>query len=52
MIGAIVNAATLTKAKTIRKKPLKLFNLSHNFHKWLILFIGAQFVFGLLRVLI
>jgi uncharacterized iron-regulated membrane protein len=35
---------TLTKARTIRKKPLKLFNLSHKLHKWLMLFIGAQFV--------
>lgn len=35
---------TLTKDRTIRKRPLKLFNLSHKFHKWLMLFIGAQFV--------
>jgi hypothetical protein len=35
---------TLTKARTIRKNPVKLFNLSHKFHKWLMLFIGAQFV--------
>ena len=35
---------TLTKARVIRKKPLKLFNLSHKLHKWLMLFIGAQFV--------
>jgi uncharacterized iron-regulated membrane protein len=32
------------KPKTIRKKPFKLFNLSHKLHKWLMLFIGAQFV--------
>ncbi|TWX67476.1 PepSY domain-containing protein [Colwellia sp. C1TZA3] len=36
--------ATQTKAKTIRKKPLKIFKLSHKLHKWLMLFIGAQFV--------
>ena len=35
---------TLTKARVIRKKPLKLFNLSHKLHKGLMLFIGAQFV--------
>ena len=32
------------KKSTRRKQPLKLFNLSHKLHKWLMLFIGAQFV--------
>ncbi|MFT6193149.1 MAG: putative iron-regulated membrane protein [Cognaticolwellia sp.] len=35
---------TLTTARIIRKKPLKLLNLSHKFHKWLMFFLGTQFV--------
>jgi len=32
------------RTRTIIKKPFKLFNLSHKLHKWLMLFIGAQFI--------
>lgn len=34
----------MTKTKLNKKKPLKLFNISHKLHKWLMLFIGVQFV--------
>lgn len=34
----------ITTIKTKNKRPFKLFNLSHKLHKWLMLFIGIQFV--------
>lgn len=33
-----------TNTKATRKKRLKLFNISHKVHRWLMLLIGAQFV--------
>jgi uncharacterized iron-regulated membrane protein len=39
-----INKTNKSKTKSIKKRPFKLFNLSHKTHKWLMLFIGIQFV--------
>lgn len=39
-----IGTISTTNARKIKKRPMKLFNISHKLHKWLMLFIGAQFV--------
>jgi uncharacterized iron-regulated membrane protein len=43
-IGTIKTQHTNNKIRNNRAKSIKLFNISHKFHKWLMLFIGTQFV--------